>query len=356
MTLHNEKLTVFIGSYAEASASGVYRYEFDTTEGTLTLLDQAAGLKNPTFLNVDVANRRLYAIAEGVDAEGAKVGDGVAFSIEGSELAELNRKLAITAPSCHIQRDADSEFVLLCSYHGGRISLVSLTENGEIGELLDIQQHEGTGPHPNQNQPHPHSTNFSPDGKYIFVPDLGIDRIVAYTLDKENRKLVRHGETVVHPGAGPRHMTFHPNGQFAFVINELDSTIIAYRYDSEKGALEALQTVSTLPEGYTEANGCAEIAISEDGRFLYGSNRGHDSLVVFAVDGDSGQLTLVGHVSTEGKHPRHFALVPGGQFAITVNKDTNNAAVFRIAESGMPVYTGYSIEIAGPVCVIPVQL
>lgn len=356
MTLHNEKLTVFIGSYAEASASGVYRYEFDTTEGTLTLQDQASGLKNPTFLNVDAANGRLYAIAEGADAEGAKVGDGVAFSIEGSGLSELNRKLAITAPSCHIQRAADSEFVLLCSYHGGRISLVSLTENGEIGELLDIQQHEGTGPHPNQNQPHPHSTNFSPDGKYIFVPDLGIDRIVAYTLDKENRKLVRHGETVVHPGAGPRHMTFHPNGQFAFVINELDSTIIAYRYDAEKGALETLQTVSTLPEGYTEANGCAEIAISEDGRFLYGSNRGHDSLVVFAVDGNSGQLTLVGHVSTEGKHPRHFALVPGGQFAITVNKDTNNAAVFRIAESGMPVYTGYSIEIAGPVCVIPVQL
>ncbi|CAM3381209.1 lactonase family protein [Paenibacillus lupini] len=356
MTLHNEKLTVFIGSYAEASASGVYRYEFDTTEGTLTLLNQASGLKNPTFLNVDVANRRLYAIAEGVDAEGAKVGDSVAFSIEGSGLTELNRKLAITAPSCHIQRDANSEFVLLCSYHGGRISLVSLTKNGEIGELLDIQQHEGTGPHPNQNQPHPHSTNFSPDGKYIFVPDLGIDRIVAYTLDKENCKLVRHGETVVHPGAGPRHMTFHPNGQFAFVINELDSTIIAYRYDAEKGALETLQTVSTLPEGYTEANGCAEIAISEDGRFLYGSNRGHDSLVVFAVDGESGQLTLVGHVSTEGKHPRHFALVPGGQFAITVNKDTNNAAVFRIAESGMPVYTGYSIEIAGPVCVIPVQL
>jgi 6-phosphogluconolactonase len=356
MTLHNEKLTVFIGSYAEVSASGVYRYEFDTTEGTLTLLNQASGLKNPTFLNVDVANRRLYAITEGVDAEGAKVGDGVAFSIEGSGLAELNRKLAITAPSCHIQRDANSEFVLLCSYHGGRISLVSLTENGEIGELLDIQQHEGTGPHPNQNQPHPHSTNFSPDGKYIFVPDLGIDRIVAYTLDKENRKLVRHGETVVHPGSGPRHMTFHPNGEFAFVINELDSTIIAYRYDAEKGALETLQTVSTLPEGYTEANGCAEIAISEDGRFLYGSNRGHDSLVVFAVDGENGQLTLVGHVSTEGKHPRHFALVPGGQFAITVNKDTNNAAVFRIAESGMPVYTGYSIEIAGPVCVIPVQL
>ncbi|TCM92868.1 6-phosphogluconolactonase [Paenibacillus sp. BK033] len=356
MTLHNDKLTVFIGSYAEAENSGVYRYEFDAAEGTLTLKEQVSGLKNPTFLNVDAAKNRLYAIAEGADAEGAKVGDAVAFSIEVGGLAPLNRKLAITAPSCHIQRDANSEFVLLCSYHGGRISLVSLSDNGEIGEILDIQQHEGSGPHPNQKTPHPHSTNFSPDGNYIFVPDLGIDRIVAYTLDKENRKLVRHGETVVQPGAGPRHMRFHPNGQFAFVINELDSTIISFRYDASKGTLEAVQTVSTLPEGFAEANGTAEIAISEDGRFLYGSNRGHDSLAVFAVDAESGQLTLVGHASTEGKHPRHFALVPGGQFAITANKDTDNAAVFRISESGMPVYTGYSIEISQPVCVIPVKL
>lgn len=356
MTLQHEKLSVFIGSYAEASGSGVYRYEFDATEGTLTLQDQVSGLKNPTFLNVDAANNRLYSIAEGADAEGAKVGDAVAFSTEGSGLAQLNRKLAITAPSCHVQRDEDSGFVLLCSYHGGRISLVSLTDNGEIGELLDIQQHEGSGPHPNQKSPHPHSTNFSPDGKFIFVPDLGIDRIVAYTLDKQNGKLIRHGETAVQPGAGPRHMKFHPNGKYAFVINELDSTIISFRYDAEKGSLEAVQTVSTLPEGFAEANGTAEIAISEDGRFLYGSNRGHDSLAAFEVDAESGRLTLIGHASTEGKHPRHFALVPGGPFLIAANKDTNNAAVFRIADSGMPVYTGYSVEISQPVCVIPVQL
>ncbi|WP_042168366.1 lactonase family protein [Paenibacillus gorillae] len=349
MSLHTKQMFVFIGSYAEASASGVYMYAFDEENGTLSLKDEAAGLRNPTFLNVDTENRRLYAIAEGVTAEGGKGGDAVSFEIGidgngGGSLRQLNRKLAITAPSCHIQRDANSEYVLLASYHGGRVSLVSLEENGEIGELLDIQQHEGEAPHP-------HSLFFSPDGRFVFVPDLGIDRIRVYTINKESRKLEFHGETAVEAGAGPRHFVFHPNGQFGYVINELDSTIVAFRYDAEGGRLEAVETVSTLPAHYEGPNGCAEITMSADGKFLYGSNRGHDSIVVFAADGETGTLKLVGHVSTEGKHPRHFAILPGGRYLLAANKDTDNVVVFRMESSGLPVYTGYSIELPGPVCV-----
>lgn len=348
-----EQMKVFIGTYAEASAPGVYMYAFDEEKGELTLLDQASGMRNPTYLNIDAANRRLYAIAEGVTEDGGKGGDALAFEIgiegDGGSLTLLNRKLAITAPSCHIQRDAHSKYVLLASYHGGRVSLVSLTDNGEIGELLDIQQHEGEAPHP-------HSLFFSPDGRFVFVPDLGIDRIRAYSIDEEQGVLVFHGETAVQAGAGPRHLTFHPNGNFAYVINELDSTIVAFRYDAEDGRLETIETVSTLPAGWEGQNGCAEITMSADGRYLYGSNRGHDSIVVFAVDAQSGKLALVGHVSTEGKHPRHFSILPGGRYLLAANKDTNNVAVFRLEQSGLPVYTGYAIEVPGAVCVQGVYL
>lgn len=348
MSLHTEQLVVFVGSYAEASANGVYMYAFDEQEGKLTLLDEVGGLKNPTFLNLDAANRRLYAIAESAAEDGSKTGDAVAFAIEaepGSQaLRLLNRKLAINAPSCHIQRDADSRYVLLSSYHGGRISLVSLTDSGEIGQLLNIKQHEGS-------QPRAHSVTFSPDGRYLFAADLGLDRIFTYTIDSENNVLVSRGETVIHPGAGPRHMVFHPNGSFAYVINELDSTVTAFRYDAEAGRLHTLESVSTLPADFEGTNGCAEITMSADGKYLYGSNRGHDSIVVYEVDGETGLLTVQGYVSTEGKHPRHFAILPGGRFLIAANKDTNNLAVFRLADSGMPEFTGYSVEVAGPVCV-----
>ncbi|MFF2483248.1 lactonase family protein [Paenibacillus sp. NPDC058071] len=347
MTATGQQLTVFIGSYAEVSASGVYMFAFDEKEGTLKLLDEASGMRNPTYLNVDAANRRLYAIAEGVTEDGAKGGDAVAFAIETEgdkpSLRQLNRALAITAPSCHIQRDADSKFLMLASYHGGRVSLASLEENGEVGQLLDIVQHEGEAPHP-------HSLFFSPDRQFVFVPDLGIDRIRSYRLDKELGKLVFHGETSVPDGAGPRHLVFHPNGHFVYVINELNSTVAVFRYEAD-GSLQSVQTITTLPSDFEGSNSCAEITMSEDGRFVYGSNRGHDSIVVYAADSESGKLELIGHVSTEGKHPRHFAILPGGRYLIAANKDTNNLAVFKLEDNGLPVYTGYSVELPQPVCV-----
>ncbi|SFE76813.1 6-phosphogluconolactonase [Paenibacillus algorifonticola] len=358
MSVHNERVVVFVGSYAEAAASGVYAYAFDEKEGKLSLLDEVSGLKNPTFLNVDIPSKRLYAIAEGVSAAGAKIGDAVAFAIDTDKtaLTELNRSEAITAPACHIQRDPSNRYLLLSSYHGGRISLVALTDNGEVGELLDIAQHTGVGQHPErQNQPHPHSIQFSPDGRFLFSPDLGIDRIMAYRIDDQAQKLVFHGETVLHAGAGPRHMAFHPNGKFAYVINEVDSTITAFRYDAEVGTLATLATVPTLPSDFDGENTCAEIAVSEDGKYVYGSNRGHDSFVVYAINETDGKLTLAGHVPIEGEHPRHFAFVPGGRYVIAANRDTNNLAVFRVdASTGLPVYTGHSVTVSGPVYVQPV--
>lgn len=357
MNKQESELLVFVGSYAEPNEAGVKVYHFNQDAVTLTLLDEVSGLKNPTFLNIDVPNRILYSIAETVNGEGKKVGEAVAFSIDPQKgkLTELNRALTTDATTCHIQRDKDNQYLIVASYHGGKVGLVSLSEDGRVGELLDIQQHEGHGTHPErQDRPHPHSSYFSPDQRYVFVPDLGIDRIRTYTIDAERRALRLHGETKTHPGAGPRHMAFHPNGRYAYVINEVDSTITAFRYEAEAGELREIATVSTVPGEFSGENTCAEIITSKDGRFLYGSNRGHDSIVVYAIDEQTGALTLVEHVSTEGEHPRHFALIPDGTHMIVANRDTNNIVIFSVdQETGKLGSTGVSVSTSKPVCIQP---
>lgn len=354
------RLLLFIGSYAEAQSSGVYVYEFNQETGAMKRLDEVAGLKNPTFLNVDAAGYKLYSIAEQTLESGDRVGAAVSFSInpETGKLTELNREVNLDATTCHIQRDSASKFVIVSSYHGGKVGLVALKQDGTLGSLMDEKQHEGHGPDPERQEgPHVHSAFFSPDERYLFVNDLGLDRIKAYTLDKEQGKLVYHGETITEAGAGPRHLAFHPSGSLAFVINELNSTIVSYRYDAEKGKLEPIQSVSTLPEDFNGESITAEIVVSPDGRFVYGSNRGHDSIVVFAVDSESGKLSLVQHISSGGGHPRNFALTPDGSFLIAANRDSNNLVSFRVdQESGKLQPTGESAEVSKPVCVKPVYL
>jgi len=360
MSGQGERLLVFVGSYAEPEGPGVYVMELNEETGGLTKLDEVSGLKNPTFLNVDVQGRKLYAISEGTTSEGNRTGSAYSYTVdpEKGSLTEMNHAVTVNAPTCHIQRDASGRYLVVASYHGGLVGLVELRADGTLGRLLDVKQHEGHGPNPErQEQPHPHSAFFSRDNRFVFVPDLGLDRIVSYALDSENNVLKPHGETPVPPGAGPRHMAFHPGGRLAFVINEIDSTVTSLRYDEETGVLEPIETVTTLPEGFTGENICAEIVVSEDGAFVYGSNRGHDSIVVFAVDEAGGKLTLVEHVSAEGKHPRNFALTPGGAFLIAANRDTDNIATFRVdRSSGRLQYTGQSAAVSKPVCVRPAYL
>ncbi|MDR0270270.1 lactonase family protein [Paenibacillus sp.] len=351
MTVENNRMLVFVGSYAEESTDGVYVYEFDEKRGELARLDQVSGLKNPTFLNLDTKQRRLYVISETAAEDGSKLSDAVSFHIlpEEGKLQEINRANALNGPSCHVQFSRDNRYLTLASYHKGSISLVELKEDGSVGSVLDIRNHQGQSP---EQKSHVHSSFYSPDQRFLFVCDLGLDTIYTYRIDRKEEKLVLHGEAKVKQGAGPRHLAFHPNGKFAYVINELDSTVTAFSYNAEQGLLTEIETMSTLPEGTTVDNGCAEITISEDGRFLYGSNRGHDSIVVYGVEPATGQLKAIQHVSVEGKHPRHFSIVPGGRYVLVVNRDTNNLAVFaRDTESGKLTYTGKSVEISKPVCV-----
>ncbi|WP_138751211.1 lactonase family protein [Paenibacillus sinopodophylli] len=360
MTVEKQRLFVFAGSYAEAEEKGVHVYVFDEETGILQLTDSVDGLKNPTFLNVDADRNLLYAIAETVNDAGQKVGEAAAFAINPSKgsLSLLNRKITVDSTTCHIQRDAESRFLTVTSYHGGMIGLFGINEDGTIGRDLDVQQHEGSSKHPErQDRPHPHSSFYSPDGRFLLVSDLGLDRIVTYKLDAEAGKLVHQSSAALHPGAGPRHLTFHPNGKFVYVINEVDSSITSFTYDKETGQLITLQTVSTLPADFEGENSCAEITVSTDGRYLYGSNRGHDSIVVFAIDDQSGSLSLVQHFSVEGGHPRHFALTPSGRFLLAANRDTDNIVTFTVdRDSGKLASTGNNVKLSKPVCVLPVYL
>lgn len=348
------KMLVFIGSYAEAANNGVYVYQLDTESGALSQLDQVSGLQNPTFLSLDAKARKLYAIAEKLE-DGQRKGAAVAFGIEPSvgKLTELNRSVTVDTSTCHIQRSSDDRFFVVASYGGGKIGMVALQEDGTIGPLLDAKQHQGSSVHPErQDRPHPHSAFFSPDQRFVFVPDLGMDRVVAYRIHADSNKLEPHGETAVQPGAGPRHLVFHPNGKFVYVINELDSTVASFRYDASAGTMEKLEVVSTLPAGFEGESACAEIQISPDGKYLYGSNRGHDSIVVYAVEPESGKLTTVDFTSTRGGHPRHFSLSPDGKFLIAANRDTDNLLVFHVdRSSGKLEFTGHTAQVSKPVCV-----
>ncbi|MBT2293627.1 lactonase family protein [Paenibacillus albidus] len=358
------KLLLFTGSYASAAESGVQVFEFDgQAGGTLKRLDQATGLTNPTFVNVDAANLKLYAIAEQPNGEGGKEGEVVSFAIDPltGKLSELNRIQTMPAESksqtttCHISRDMESRHLVVCSYHGGSVGLLSLDDAGQPVRLTDTALHTGHGTHPErQDRPHPHSAIFSPDGKYVFVSDLGLDLIRAYRINTDTETLEVQGETALHPGAGPRHLAFHPDGKSAYVINEVDSSITSFTYDSANGTLRTAATVSTLPADFNGENICAEIAVSADGRYLYGSNRGHDSIVVFEIEAASAGLTLVQHVSTRGGHPRHFTLTPDNGFLIVANRDGNNLVVFSVdKDNGQLSFTGHTAEVSKPVCVKP---
>lgn len=359
METNHDKLFVFVGSYAESENSGVYTYSLEEG-GQLILQDEIAGFKNPTFLNVDPKQHKIYVISETKSMDGAKMGEISTLIVDPvtGEMKLNNRKNSVQSSTCHIQRDSDTQSLIVTSYHGGMIGLHAIEKDGSAGELVDVMQHEGHSVDPkNQDRPHPHSSFFSPDGKFLFVQDLGLDIIQAYSIDPDKHQLIKKGTTHLHPGAGPRHLTFHPDGSYAFVINELNSTITSFAYDAEKGELTEQETVPTLPSDYTGENGCAEIAISQDGKYVYGSNRGHDSIVVYAFDKVAGKLSYVEHVSVEGEHPRHFAITPQGDYLIVANRDTNNLTTFRVDQaSGRLQYTGISVTVSKPVCVQPYYL
>ncbi len=348
---------IYIGTYTSGKSEGIYVYKLNADTGDLTRLSTAKGIQNPSFLTLDPQKRFLFAVNEVTDFEGKPSGSISAFAVDQKTgaLTFLNKQPSLGGAPCYVSVDKNSKFALVANYVGGNASVFPIEANGQLKPASDMVQHTGHGLNPDrQERPHVHSIVLDPANKFAFVCDLGIDKVMSYVFDANSGKLKLNQPVSFNtkPGAGPRHFVFHSSGKFAYVINELNSTIVALAYDATKGLLTELQTVSALPAGYTGESYCADIHISPNGKFLYGSNRGHNSIVVYAIDTTSGKLTLVEHVNTQGNWPRNFGMDPSGKFMLVANERTHSIVVFKVSsESGKLTPTGKSVEIPSPVCV-----
>lgn len=347
---------VYIGTYTAGASEGIYRYRLDMATGALEPDSAVIDKANPSFLTMDVSGRYLYAVNELTDYGGQSSGAVTAYAVDPAtgRLTHLNPQPSEGGAPCYISLDPTGRYALVANYVGGSVTVLPIGPDGTLGQATDCVQHEGSGPNPaRQEAPHADSIQMDPSGNWVLVPDLGLDRIFTYRLDPDRGKL-EPGPIPwcsTRPGAGPRHMTFHPTAPYAYVINELDSSMTAFHFDAARGSLAELQTVSTLPDDYTGPNTGADIHMHPSGRFLYGSNRGHDSIVRYQVDAGTGRLTLVAHESTRGRTPRNFALDPTAQFLLAANQDSGTVVTFRVdQQSGALTFTGHVAAVPSPVC------
>lgn len=349
-------ILVYVGTYTRKGSDGIYVYRFDPVTGELALLGSQEA-ENPSFLAIHPNKRSLYAVNELGEFRGESTGAVSAFSIDPDSglLTLLNQQPSHGQAPAHISVGRDGAYVYVANYTSGTAAVFPVEEQGRLGPASDVVQHEGSGPDPRRQEgPHAHSINIDPANRFAYVADLGIDRVMIYDIATERGKLMPGSppSVAVEAGAGPRHFTFHPSGRFAYVINEMGNTITAFEHRPESGQLSVLQTVPTLPESFDGSNTTADLHILPTGDFLYGSNRGHDSIVIYAVDQEDGKLSYVGHVSTEGKTPRNFGIDPTGTYLITANQDSDSLVVFRIdPDTGGLTLTGEHVEVSMPVCV-----
>lgn len=352
-------MRVYVGTYTTGGKSkGIYLLNLDMASGKLSLVSSGPQVESPSFLALHPNHRFLYAVNEVGNFEGAKTGAVSAFAIDPKTggLTLLDQQSSEGDGPCHLSIDKHGKSVLVANYGGGSVSALPIQPDGRLGKATARIQHEGSSVDKNRQEgPHAHSIVLDASNHFAFVPDLGLDKIVLYRFDANDGSLVHNSvpAATVAPGSGPRHLAFHPNGHFAYVINEMASTVIAFHYDSKAGTLHEIQTISTLPADFQGHSSTAEVLVSPNGKFLYGSNRGHDSIALFSIDPQSGKLTAMGHQSTQGKTPRNFGIDPTGTFLLAANQDSDSIVVFRIdPQTGQLTPTGNTIEIPMPVCVV----
>lgn len=350
----NPQWDIWVGSYAKQDEVGLTRLQLDADTGEISKLAEFTGIENPSFITMDPSGRFLYAVSEVSEAGGEIGGEMVAFELRdgGTALHAVRAYPTLGEDPCFIMMDPHQKWLAVSNYSGSSVTLFPVSSDGMPGKASTRFRHTGSGPHAErQEKPHPHAAVFSPDGEYLFVPDLGLDKILVYAYNSDRQEWVGHDAVSLAAGAGPRHITFHPNLKTAFVINELDSTVTRFTYDAP-GRLDKKETLSTLPPSFEGENLCAEIAVSPDGRFVYASNRGDDSLAVFRVEETTGELVNAGYVSTRGRNPRHFAFTPDGEWLLAANQDSASVILFRVDKpSGLPIFTGTTIPISKPVCI-----
>jgi 6-phosphogluconolactonase len=348
---------VYIGTYTSDGSKGIYAFRFDEGSGALKMVGLAAATKSPSFLAVSPNRKFLYAVNEISAFEGEKAGSVTAFSIDAQsgKLTALNAKSSKGDGPCHLAVDATGRFLAVANYGGGNFSMLPIGADGRLSDSIAILANGGSGPNKDRQEgPHAHAVVFDARNRYLLGADLGLDRVFVYKFDPSNGSLGANDPSSVQlaPGAGPRHIAFHPTLPLAFAINELTSTITSLSWDPATGRLAAAGSVSSLPDGYSGNNSTAEIAVHPNGQFLYGSNRGHDSIAVFAI-APTGTLTLVEHESTRGQTPRNFAIDPSGKWLIAANQKSNSLAVFSIDQkTGALTPVGPLAQVRTPVCVM----
>lgn len=350
-------LWVYFGTYTRGESKGIYCAKLNLISGALTDLQLAAELVNPSFLAFHPKLPRLYACGEVGEFAGGKGGAVTALAIDEADgrLALLNQQSSGGAGPCHVTVDRAGSNVLVANYGAGSVAVLPIDGQGRLKEPSCVMQHRGSSVHPTrQKGPHAHSVNVSPDGRFVFAADLGIDKLLVYRFDSAAGTLSAHEPPAVEmaPGAGPRHFAMHPSGRFAFVINELNSTITTLAYDGTTGRFRVLDSVSTLPKDFDGRNTTAEVVVHPLGRFVYGSNRGHDSIAVFTFDETTGRLAAQGCTPSGGRTPRNFAVEPSGRLLLAAHQDSNNVVVFRIDPStGDLKPTHFELKVPAPVCV-----
>ena len=356
-------LYVYVGTYTDTlphvvgKGEGIYRFTLDPRDGALVPVGVTGNVVSPSFLALHPSQGFLYAVEEAAESPGEATGTVAAFAIGAADagLTFLNRQSTHGNGPCHLTVDPTGAYLIAVNHGSGSVAVYPIRTDGSLSEASDLVQHVGSSVHPRaQRGPHAHSVNFDRSGRFAFVCDKGIDKVMIYQLDHGRGKLTPNDPpfAAVQAGSAPRHLAVHPTRPYVFIINEISSTIISFQLDEATGALTEIQTVSTLPADYTGQNSTADIRVHPNGKFVYGSNRGHNSLAIFAIDGHSGRLTSLGHESTRGEIPRNFNFDPSGKLLLVANQNSHNVVAFAVnAESGALTPNGAQTSVPSPVCI-----
>lgn len=345
---------VFITSFAQGEAGAIHAMRLDAEQGILTEVNTTTDVENPFFIALSPNRKYLYSI-HASQFGGPKHSQVAAYAIEDNagKLRLLNRQTTLGTTACYIDVAAEGRSVVVANYSSGSVVSYPVQSDGSLREAATFVQHEGMSVNATrQQEPHAHCFVISPDNRYVFSADLGIDEIIGYKLKSRTSELRLNGAAETAPGAGPRHLIFHPNGKYMYVINELLNTVSLFDYDAETGELSKRQTIATLPSDFEGVSHTADLKITPDGKYLYGTNRGHDSIACYRLSAD-GSLALLEIVPSLGKGPQNLAIAGGGKLLICANMPGNNVAVFRIdAASGKITSVGAPLEVTSPSCIM----
>jgi 6-phosphogluconolactonase len=351
-------MLVYVGSYTrQDNGAGIRVCDLDPSSGALSERERVADAGDAFFLALHPQRPLLFAV-DGADRfQGTAGGSVSAFAVDPAtgSLALLNRQASHGTIPCYVSVDPTGRYALVANYGSGSIAAFPIEADGRLGAASDVVQRAGSGPHARQEGPHPHFIAPDPTGAWVLVCDLGTDQVARYRLDTTTGRLLpsEAPAVAVAAGAGPRHLAFDPSAQFAYVIDELDSTLVACRYEAARGAFDPIQTVSTLPGGFTGENFPAHVLVAPSGRVVYGSNRGHDSIALFTIDPLTGRVTSMGHVPSGGRWPWHFAIDPTGTYLLVANHRSDGVATFQVDQKlGLLQVTAHVLDIPSPICIV----